>query len=361
MRLPSLWYSRSTGGSSQNSNPRDAYSTTRCLTAKSPVPRHVAFVTGPTRRNSVRKQRKSKKYWTVLSLTLILVFGILAVGIEEGLKANSDPPISSNQTASEDSTFRCPPLNTTGANGSYWKPTTGTKWQIVLKQPLTNFDANVAVYDIDLFENQKETVDHLHDLGRKVICYFSAGSYEDFRPDSDKFQQNDYGRELVGWPGEKWVNTDSPSIRSIMKSRIQQAAQLGCDGIDPDDIDGYTADTGFPLSTTTATSYLNYLIDEAHALNLSIGLKNAAELVESMKDKMQWSVNEHCVTFHECDKFRGFVGMGKPVFHVEYVQSKGDELGVQNEVRDKLCGVKEARGFSSLLKTQDLGDWVQEC
>lgn len=40
---------------------------------------------------------------------------------------------------------------------------------------------NVEIFDIDLWETPRETVDHLHNMGKKVICYFSAGTGEDWR------------------------------------------------------------------------------------------------------------------------------------------------------------------------------------
>lgn len=301
---------------------------------------------------------------------MIFIIIALGVGIDQGIRAQVDPPDNATNTTSpaDQTGFNPPPLNTTGMNGSWWQPTAGTTWQIVLKQPLGNFDANVSVYDIDIFENTPETVKRLQGMGRKVICYFSAGSYEDFRPDSGEFNKEDYGRELAGWPGEKWLNTSSSSVRSIMSSRIRKAHDMGCDGIDPDDIDGYTTTSGFPLTIQTALDYLNFLIDEAHALNLSIGLKNAGDLVEGMKERMQWVVNEQCVSFGECNKFCPFVDMGKPVFHIEYVQNLGDDLGVNKETREKLCkgmgvegGGGDTWGFSGVLKKEDLGDWVEVC
>ena len=49
--------------------------------------------------------------------------------------------------------------------------------------------------------------------GRKVICYFSAGSYEPYRPDAADFAAADLGNELVGWPGERWLDTRSNGVR----------------------------------------------------------------------------------------------------------------------------------------------------
>ena len=46
---------------------------------------------------------------------------------------------------------------------------------------------NVAMYDIDLFDAPQATIDSLHASGHKVICYLSAGTYENWRPDASSF------------------------------------------------------------------------------------------------------------------------------------------------------------------------------
>jgi hypothetical protein len=76
-----------------------------------------------------------------------------------------------------------------------------------------------------------------------VICYFSAGSYEPGRPDSGDFKKEDMGAGLDGWPGEKWLKLSSENVRNIMKKRIDLAWKKGCDGVDPDNVDGYVSRT----------------------------------------------------------------------------------------------------------------------
>jgi hypothetical protein len=115
----------------------------------------------------------------------------------------------------------------------------GQKFQIILlgvpdmsKMPLPPTDA--AVWDIDLFDNPASTVKTLKTAGKIVICYFSAGTAEDWRDDYKSFAAADLGKVLPEWPNEKWVRTTSQSIRNIMAKRIKLAADKGCDAIDPD-------------------------------------------------------------------------------------------------------------------------------
>jgi hypothetical protein len=117
--------------------------------------------------------------------------------------------------------------------------TRGQKFQIILqgvpdvsKIPLAPVDA--TVWDIDLFDSPASTVGALKAAGKTVICYFSAGTAEDWRDDYSSFPAADLGKGLLNWPNEKWIRTGSQQVRGIMSKRIQMAADKGCDAIDPD-------------------------------------------------------------------------------------------------------------------------------
>ena len=122
----------------------------------------------------------------------------------------------------------------------------GQKFQIVLlgipdmsKIPISPID--VPVWDIDLFDNPVTTIGTLKAAGKIVICYFSAGTAEDWRDDYGSFAAADLGKGLPEWPNERWLRTGSQSIRTLMAKRIKLAADKGCDAIDPDNTDGYVS------------------------------------------------------------------------------------------------------------------------
>lgn len=98
--------------------------------------------------------------------------------------------------------------------------------------PLPPNDA--PVWDIDLFDSEPATIQALKSAGKIVICYFSAGTREDWREDARDFPAVDTGKVLPEWPNEKWIRTGSTIIREIMSKRIKTAADKGCDAIDPD-------------------------------------------------------------------------------------------------------------------------------
>jgi hypothetical protein len=66
-----------------------------------------------------------------------------------------------------------------------WQPEVDIKYQMILTgvvdpTVVTVQPADAEIYDIDLFYHPKSTIDWLHNQGKKVICYFSAGSGEDW-------------------------------------------------------------------------------------------------------------------------------------------------------------------------------------
>jgi hypothetical protein len=220
------------------------------------------------------------------------------------------------------------------------------------------------VWDVDLFDNTAATIQTLKRRGHKVICYFSAGSYEGWRPDASSFSSADLGDDLDGWPGERWLDIRSQRVRNIMKTRLDLAVTKGCDGVDPDNVDGYDNDNGLGLTEADSVDYVTFLANQAHSRNLSVGLKNAGGIVDDVIDCVEWSVNEQCVQYDECDTYSAFIQHQKPVFHVEY--PKGDTVSndkpVAEKTRKKFCGgSKSAQGFSTILKNIDLDVWIETC
>ncbi|KAM0245991.1 hypothetical protein ACHAQJ_010380 [Trichoderma viride] len=249
---------------------------------------------------------------------------------------------------------------------STWQPSVNETWQIVLQSAikLDNGTASpdVSIWDLDLFDNNATTFKALQRRGKKVICYFSAGSYEDFRPDKGRFNESDLGKPLDGWPGERWLNLSSENVRSIMKDRIKLAWSKGCDAIDPDNVDGYQNDNGLNLTAQDSINYLQFLHGVASSYHMAIGLKNAGGIISKVLDFINFSVNEQCAEYSECDTFAPFIKAGKPVFHIEY--PKGAPKIDTSRAAD-LCSHRGigagSENFSTVLKKMDLDGFVQYC
>ncbi len=242
--------------------------------------------------------------------------------------------------------------DTTGPPGSpsWWHPRPGASWQWQLSGVIdTSVDAEM--FDIDLFDTPQQVIDRLHARGRTVICYFSAGSYENWRPDADRYPGEILGRDLDGWPGERWVDIRRTDLLApILKARLDLAVSKKCDGVEPDNVDGYTNDTGFPLSATDQLRFNRWLAAMAHERGLSIGLKNNLGQVASLVGDFDWALNEQCFQFDECDALLPFVQAGKAVFGVEYSGETGT-----------FCPRANTMNFDWLKKKVTLGSWRIPC
>jgi hypothetical protein len=216
-----------------------------------------------------------------------------------------------------------------------------------------------TVYDIDLFDVSEAQIATLKQQGRRVICYFSAGSSENWRPDFSKFLAADTGRALDGWAGEKWLDTRSANVRAIMAERMDLAARKGCTGVDPDNVDGYTNSTGFPLSASTQLDYNRFLAAAAHARGLVIGLKNDVDQLSVLASDFDFAVNEQCNEYSECKGYSAFIALGKPVLNIEYKRAYQKNT---NGAFDKMCATSRATGLYSVVMPLALdGSFIKSC
>ncbi len=159
----------------------------------------------------------------------------------------------------------------------------------------------------------------LHARGVFVMCYFSAGTWEAWRPDAALFPFEVLGKELADWPDERWLDVRRLDLlQPLMTQRLELARQKGCDGVDPDNVDGYLNATGFPLTAEDQLAYNRWLAEAAHARGLSIGLKNDLEQIPDLLPWFDWALNESCFFYDECELLLPFVEAGKPVFVIEY-------------------------------------------
>ncbi|KAJ5110964.1 hypothetical protein N7532_001499 [Penicillium argentinense] len=297
--------------------------------------------------------KKKVFLFSLIGIAIVAIGVGLGVGLGIGLKHGSDDNDEGSGSGGD-----------TGGNTTVkWQPEVGVKWQIELLYPLNNTNIDADVYDIDLYDNEKSTISNLQDMGRKVICYFSAGTYEEWRSDASSFEDSDLGNNLDDWPGERWLDTNSKNVRKIMQTRLDLAQTKGCDGVDPDNIDAYDNDNGLKMTKSDAINYVNWLAGQAHSRGLSIGLKNGGAIISSVIKNMQWCVNEQCAQYEECDTYAAFTDANKPVFHIEY--PKGDETNDEKNVTTKqmssACKADSASDFSTVIKNMDLDNWVEYC
>lgn len=59
-------------------------------------------------------------------------------------------------------------------------------------------------------DDAQHTVDALHNSNRFVCCYMSVGTVENWRSDAGQFPASAIGNDVIGRPGEKWLDVTNP-------------------------------------------------------------------------------------------------------------------------------------------------------
>lgn len=111
---------------------------------------------------------------------------------------------------------------------------------------------------------------------------------------------------------------------------------------------------------------MKFLSIEAASHGMMTGLKNAAGIINDVIDYVQFSVNEQCVQYDECDTFTAFPQAGKPVFHIEYPAGDDDttKSSFDTNTVSKYCNIgvdTGPQGFNTVLKYMNLSGFVQYC
>jgi hypothetical protein len=275
-----------------------------------------------------------------------------------------------------------------------WDPPAGARWQYQLEssdkslKSTGGIDVNICrpragggpcvrpqVLDIDLYEDGQvsgndHTVDTaavnaIHRRGGHAICYLSAGTAENFRPDYQEYVRfnRTHDHSLIGkpfsgrFPNEYWLNINNDHgqrsfILRELTARTRKCANAGFDAVEYDNVETYaqpTRVTGWKVSAHTQLIFNKALARMAHANGLAVGLKNDLGQVPKLEPDFDFAVNEQCFQYRECTNnpspgYKAFLRDGKPVFQVEYrippsrFCDKANRLGISS--------IKKAKNFS---------------
>ncbi len=251
-----------------------------------------------------------------------------------------------------------PPTATETPSKNLWVPSLGDSfsWQLGGKNEI-NTSFNADIYDLDAFETEASLISRLHSQGKKVICYISVGSWEDWREDADNFPPQIIGKDYEGWEGEKWLDIRQiDQLAPIMRARLDICAEKGFDGVEPDNIDLHWADTGFEISYADQLAYNIWLSEEAHRRGLAIGLKNDEEQIQDLLPYFDFVLTEDCFEGDWCEETLPFIEAEKAVFDAEYT-----DLTDYDTFIAEICPQAEKLGIYTFLKNRNLDEYRAEC
>jgi hypothetical protein len=242
-----------------------------------------------------------------------------------------------------------PTATPTTPTAGVWAPAKGTAWQWQLSGVLDT-TIPVPVYDVDGDDTSSATVTALHNKDVKTICYFDAGGWENYRSDADQFPTVALGNTINGWPDERWIDIRNTAIIPLMEQRIINCKNKGFNAIEPDVVDGYANNTGFPLTSSDQIKYNKTIAELAHKHGLGVALKNDPDQAAALEPFFDFAVVEECFKYSECDAYIPFTKAGKAVLHVEYSSTPA-----------QFCPVTKPLGFSSMVKKLTLSAWREVC
>jgi hypothetical protein len=270
--------------------------------------------------------------------------------------------------------------------GSIWRPSQNVPWHYLIGRG--DFDVNnpkdmglvdpsgvplkvpePQVYDIDGFFNgydpncnirdqygacvtgRNDAVNQLHARGKRVICYIGGGSIGDFREDLYRFPASVIGNPVEGWSNGHWLDIRQIDVlRPLMFARMKMCEDKGYDSVEPDDVVGYSHNSGFPLTYQDQLKYNRFLAAMAHSLGLSIALKGDIGQAKDLVGDFDFTINEQCAEFRECNLLLPFTKAGKAVFEVEY-----------NVPPDRFCPTANANNWNAMLMPLNLDGGRSPC
>lgn len=259
-----------------------------------------------------------------LIMKLGIILGLLTV---MACEPASPPATSASTTTSTDtsitsSTTTIKPISTTVSTtipSSRWIPTPAERltytWvlgdissltpQQVYNLQTKDLSGNPIptgdVYELDGDAATAAQVTYLQSRGKKVVCYYDGGVYEDYRADAYKFPTSVIGKPDEGWEGSWWLDIRQISIlKPIMEARTQVCADKGFDAVIPDEVSNWSNDSGFPITYQDQLIYNRLLARLAHSRGLTVGLKGDIEQVEDLVGDFDFTLNEECYQYKEC-------------------------------------------------------------
>jgi len=277
-------------------------------------------------------ERRRPPTLVAMSFRLVVAFAALLAS----LPAPASAPDAGARVASAD-----PPR---------WVPGPRPTWHWQLSGRLDT-TARARIFDIDLFDHGADVVARLRARGRRVVCYTSVGTLERGRADVAALPRAVIGRRLEDWPGERWLDVRRLDVLGPwIERRLDLCARKGFDGVEPDNVDAYANDSGFPLSARDQLRFNRFVARAAHARGLAVGLKNDLDQAAALEPDFDFAVVEQCFQYDECDRLAPFVAAGKPVLVAEYALP-----------RSAFCPRARASGLMAVRKRVALGAWRRPC
>ncbi len=237
--------------------------------------------------------------------------------------------------------------------GAHAAPVPGVFWDWQLGEH-PRPPAGIAAFDADPDSMGRAEVAALKRTGVYTICYVSVGTLEEWQADLPRFPASVVGRRYDDWPDERFLDIRPlDELLPLMKARFRRCKALGFDAVEPDNMDVFDNDSGFPLTRADGLRYVQALAKLAHGMGLEIGQKNVPGLTRDLVGVMDFVITESCWQDGWCGEVAPYVAAGKPVFDAEYTDRPINFK--------KACADAARSRISMILKDRDLGPERHAC
>ncbi|CAN0442410.1 unnamed protein product [Pylaiella littoralis] len=182
---------------------------------------------------------------------------------------------------------------------------------------------DVELYDID-YSYSSAVIADLQSKGKKVMCYISAGTSEDFRDDINLFPAEVKGGIVTfgegdTFPDEAWLDLRRLDlVAPIMLERMDIMKAKGCDAVEWDNAD-------LPVHTVSLTDPLApsfYGMRRERAVGMGVVMKNNNEAAAFHVDDYDMVVNEECWINGNCVNYWAWAKARKPILNTEYFTTR---------------------------------------
>ncbi|CAN0440151.1 unnamed protein product, partial [Pylaiella littoralis] len=257
------------------------------------------------------------------------------------------------------------------AASSWYKPSLGLTWDWQIDgAPIPGADGEGSLHDVELYDidysYSSAVIADLQSKGKKVMCYISAGTSEDFRDDINLFPAEVKGGIVTfgegdTFPDEAWLDLRRLDlVAPIMLERMDIMKAKGCDAVEWDNADlpvhtlGLSGDGRISLSVQIA--YNAWMAAQTHARGMGVAMKNNNEAAAFHVDDYDMVVNEECWINGNCVNYWPWAKARKPILNTEYfttrcmycTQANLMEMSTIKKVPDlTTCRVDCKSGFDS--------------
>ncbi len=124
-----------------------------------------------------------------------------------------------------------------------------------------------------------------------------------------------------------------------MTARFEMWQRKGFDAVEPDNMDRYENNSGFPITAAQQLAYDAWIAQEVHSLGMSVCQKNDPDQAAPLEPYFDGVIDEQCNQYSECSSYQPYLNAGKPVLNAEYEAS----------LYPSLCAGDQAAGMMGAL------------